>query len=217
MGTDVFLGLFAHPAQRLCILVKFCRLSGKILRFIGNPQHILHTGNSLCAYGSGNNGGAVIDGLHHLALYACAVTERNHHHPALCIQPGKLLLRHKALHDNAVLLRIQGLDFLSNLGTHHIKDHMGKLLADQREDLSGKPENAVCVGRMGEASHKEKSFPLCKILLQVLKEVFIYIGGDGLYRNGLIDPVDGIHLHLGRIIRHGCLVHHGQLDGAPVV
>ena len=94
---------------------------------------------------------------------------------------------------------------------------MGKLLADQREDLSGKPENAVRIGRMGEASHKEKSFPLCKVLLQVLKEVFIYIGGDGLYRNGLIDPVDSIHLHLGRIIRHGCLVHHGQLDGAPVV
>ena len=70
---------------------------------------------------------------------------------------------------------------------------------------------------MGETAYKQQPFPLCKVVLYVIQECVIDIGRDGLCRNTSINGMYGVNLHIGGIIGNGCLVHHGQLHGFPVI
>ena len=70
---------------------------------------------------------------------------------------------------------------------------------------------------MGETAYKQQSFPLPKVILYAVQEGVIDIRRNSLCGNASVDGVNGVDLHIRRIIRNSRLVHHGQLHGFPVI
>ena len=151
----------------------------------------------------------MIDGLHHLALDPCAVTQRHHHQLAGGIKLLKLFLADKALYHNSLFLP-KGLNLPGHLRPDHIEPYARNPFPDGREYLPCKPQDRIRVGRMGKASHKQKPFPLGKVILYVGQERVIDICGNGLCMDASVNGMDCIYLHIGRIIGNSRLMHHGQ-------
>ena len=105
-----------------------------------------------------------VDGFYYLALYAGSVPQGNDHDTAGRIKLRQLLFTDKALYDNAVSRLLKSFDLIRNLRAYYIKVYLRMFFPDQRENLLCEPQHRICIGRMGKAAYKEKSFPLCEIL-----------------------------------------------------
>ena len=70
---------------------------------------------------------------------------------------------------------------------------------------------------MGKAAYKQEALPLCKIHVDVFQERFIYIRCNGLHRQLRLHRMDGLLLHIGRIVGRCRLLHQRKLDGFPVI
>ena len=70
---------------------------------------------------------------------------------------------------------------------------------------------------MGEASHKQQAFPLLKVKIQIVQEVLVHISCNGLGFHRIVNLVDGLYLHLRRVVGNRRLVHQSKFNGFPVV
>ena len=216
MFPDIILGFLAKSHALSRLRVKLLHHAGKRFRLIRNLHDPFRFRDSFRTNGRGHNGRAIIDSLHHFAFYSRAIAKRHHHNPAGSIKRCQLLLGDKAFDNDSSVRIVEGLNLFCHLGAHNIKVHR-QFLTNQRENLPGKPEHRVRVGRMSKAADKQQPFPFCKIHIDLLQETLIHIGRNGLQLQFRPLGMDGIHLHLGRIIGYSCLLHQCQLDGFPVI
>ena len=104
----------------------------------------------------------------------------------------ELFVTDKAQHLDTFLLS-QRQNLLCRLTTHDAETKVRKLSSHQGEDFLGKPKHAVLIWRVGKASHKEHAFPALRHFLH-LHGVGEHIGGNGLYRNAVVNLMDFLHL-----------------------